>query len=70
MIDMYEQQYIQEIYRQYTFTCKFQHCVSSVVKKRTLICNNNNMLYLHDHTSTYSIAKVIYNYILRIRNKI
>ena len=31
------------------------------------VTNNNNELYLHDHTSTYSIAKAIFrneNYII------
>ena len=30
----------------------------------------NNKLYLQDHTITYSIAKAIKNYVLRIRTKI
>ena len=25
-----------------------------------MVCNNNNELYLHDHTNTYSIAKAIF----------
>ena len=34
------------------------------------IWNNNNKLYLQVHTSTYSIAKAIYKYVLRRRTKI
>ena len=30
----------------------------------------NDKLYLQDHTSTYSIAKAIYNHVLTIRTKI
>ena len=32
--------------------------------------NNNKKLYLQDPTSTFSITKAIYNYVLRIRTKI
>ena len=32
--------------------------------------NNNNKLYLQVHTSTYSIAKAVYKYVVRRRTKI
>ena len=41
-----------------------------VCKMSYLYNNLNNELYLQDRTSTYSIAKAIYNYVLRISTKI